>query len=71
MNLYLLIKKGIMCSKMGTVELENYCSLQSLLALQVGKKSILLKDFFYACCNLKKYDVRKYFPKLISNAVFF
>ena len=64
-------KKGIMCSKMGTVELENYCSLQSLLALQAGKKSILLKDFFYACINLKNYDIRKCFPKLISNAGFF
>lgn len=63
--------KGICCSKMGTVELENYCSLQSLLLVQKGKRSILLKDFFYACINLKNYDARKCFPKLVSNAGFF
>lgn len=60
-----------MFSRMGTVELENYCSFQSLLLVQKGKKSILLKDFFYACCNLKNYDVRKCFPKLITNAGFY
>ena len=55
-------KNGLMCSKMGTVELENFCALQSLLSVQ-NNKGILIKDFL-CLQKFKKLRCEKVFSQV-------
>lgn len=57
--------KGLMITKFGTYELENFCVFQSL------NQKISIKDFIYASRNLKNYDIKQCFPNLCHNAGFF
>lgn len=65
---------GLMFTKIGTVELENYCCLKKFIQHDNSffeTISTYLKDIYFACRNLKNFDWSLCFNTLVKNAGFF